>query len=624
VSPPLAHAIDMNRVLNLALVFVVLASLWLAALVGFIITSDSEPAQGGLLRTFDSRLELVEFLKDSRDSQYSTLLGRYSAGSSEEAMDAGGALPHSSTNVQTVGVDEADMVKTDGEYIYVASSTGVKIVRAVPAEEMEVVSVLETVDILGLDDSTYGYVDGLFVLGDSLVVLGCTYYYAVIYDSVLGGYTREYEPPRTSVSVFDIGNRSNPELELTVGMSGSFATARMVNGFVYVLSQLSVWFVDEDNMVPRIWEDGDGREVSLSSVRYDPEMRYADSYVNILALELSSGDHASLSVVSDWSSTIYMSTEALYFAVQKWEGDISYDAEVFAPVRTNTARTTIYRIATDGLAMTASARGDVDGWLLNQFSMDEHEGNLRVATTTGWTDAENAVYVLNGTLHTIGVLEGLAPTERIYSARFVQDTLYLVTFRQIDPLFVIDLSNPEKPKVSGELKIPGFSNYLHPVDESHVLGIGQENWTVKISLFDVSDPTAPFEESKYLIEGLHTSAALYDHKAVLFDLERELLVIPGYESGVVSDSEWNYSYYTNPVAYVLRVSLTEGISLRGIISHDAESDYWYGYMERSLYIGDRLYTLSNLALQANALSDLSTISKVILDDDIGVYGYHSL
>jgi uncharacterized secreted protein with C-terminal beta-propeller domain len=269
-----------------------------------------------------------------------------------------------------------------------------------------------------------------------------------------------------------------------------------------------------------------------------------------------------------------------------------------------TTRTTVYKVAVDRLSMVNVARGEIRGWLLNQFSMDENDGYLRVATTTSWSEPKNGVYVLDSDLQIVGALEGLAPTERIYSARFMGDTLYLVTFRQIDPFFVIDLRDPISPKVLGELKIPGFSSYLHPVDDSHVLGIGSENNSVKISLYDVTDPTNPVEQSKYLAPGWSSSTAQWDHKAFLFDRERNLLVIPMQ----VYDSYWgNSNYWTG--AYVFNVSTVDGISLWGKVSQNAQNVYDSPF--RALYIDDTLYTVSYSSVRATSLLDLSAQGGLI-------------
>ncbi len=608
----------MNEVIRLMLVPVVFASLILVTLVGVIMVIPPDESSGGLLRTFDSKSELVGFLQNRDDTQYALLTPRSPTGDYELTGDSSGSLPHSETNVQTEGVDELDIVKTDGEFIYVATRSEVKIVKADQPEDMEVVSVIEAADLFNLDDTTYGQISGLFVRGDRLVIQGSVYAHTIVSGDAADVAVYEYYMPMTVISVFDLADMSNPNLEFMIGISGSDLASRMIGDVVYVVAQLTVRYPEEDNVLPKMWENGRKKEVALSSVRYDPETRHADSFVNILACDVSNGNHESLSIVADWSSTVYMSTQALYFAVQKWNGGVTDWSGFASPEDTGSARTTIYKISADGLHLNASARGDVRGWLLNQFSMDEYQGHLRVATTTGWADIENAVYVLDENLDRVGTLEGLAPTERIYSARFVGDTLYLVTFLQMDPLFVIDLSNPARPEVAGELEIPGFSTYLHPIDDSHVLGIGQEDGRVKVSMFDVSNPTSPTEMSKFVIDGSFYSEALYDHKAILFDRERELLVIPGYEWVSYWEGDetiWlNTTYYQIPTAYVLKVSLSEGIYLKGVITHHIGDYPYYCRMVRALYIGDSLYTLSNLALQANMLDDLSYIGEVDLHE----------
>jgi len=241
----------------------------------------------------------------------------------------------------------------------------------------------------------------------------------------------------------------------------------------------------------------------------------------------------------------------------------------------------------------------------------------------------NSVFVLDPNLNIIGELNDIAPTERIYSTRFVDDTLYMVTFRQVDPLFVIDLSDPTHPRIAGELEMPGFSNYLHPVDATHVLGIGSESNNVKVSLYDVSDPTAPVEQSKFVLDFSYSgSDAQYDHKAVLFDLEKELLVIPLYGYGVDSQdsngSVWMTASYISG-ALCLRVSLSDGISFRGIIEHTSNSGYYTESVFRSLYIGEYLYTISYSTVKASLLTDLSEVSSLIYwSYETYRYGYYYL
>jgi uncharacterized secreted protein with C-terminal beta-propeller domain len=276
--------------------------------------------------------------------------------------------------------------------------------------------------------------------------------------------------------------------------------------------------------------------------------------------------------------------------------------------------------------------------VLNQFSMDEYDGYFRVATTTHGEKPLNNVYVLNMALNITGSLEGLAPGETIYSARFMGERCYVVTFRNIDPLFVIDLSNPDAPKVLGELKITGYSSYLHPYDETHIIGIGKETvaeredfaWYqgVKISLFDVSDVNNPEVVDNVTIGHRGTdSPVLWDHKAFLFDKERNLLVIPVLEAKVdesLYPGEVRPDAYGRPVwqgAYVFDISIDDGLQLRGKITHvenitDPEQGYYYFYspfaVERSLYIDDVLYTISDAKIMMNSLDNLDYINEVKL------------
>jgi uncharacterized secreted protein with C-terminal beta-propeller domain len=274
--------------------------------------------------------------------------------------------------------------------------------------------------------------------------------------------------------------------------------------------------------------------------------------------------------------------------------------------------------------------------------MDEYNGYFRIATSegqlfaTGASAARNNVYILNMDLDTIGSVEDLAPGETIYSARFMGNRCYLVTFKKIDPLFVIDLTNPTNPEVLGQLHITGYSDYLHPYDETHIIGIGKETiegeggnfaWYqgVKISLFDVTDVADPIEIAKYEIgDRGTTSPILTDHKAFLFDKERNLLVIPvtvaeinpAQYPGEIPD--WAYGEFVWDGAYVFNISL-EGLELRGTITHLTNPDqlktgyYQSPYsIQRSLYIDNVLYTISELKIKMNSLTDLTQVGEINL------------
>jgi inhibitor of cysteine peptidase len=304
--------------------------------------------------------------------------------------------------------------------------------------------------------------------------------------------------------------------------------------------------------------------------------------------------------------------------------------------------TIIHRIAIDNGRIEYGAKGEVIGSLLNQFSMDESGGNLRVATTFDtWLRERvqfNNVYVLDQGMNTIGKLENVSANERIYSARFIGDKLYLVTYQQTDPLFVIDLAEPTSPKVLGELKMPGFSTYLHPVDATHLIGIGRETGEneygqtvtkgIKIALFDVSDFANPKLVDKYEIGGRDSdSAALYEHKAFLFSATKGMLVIPITEMTTqdkISQYEYNYGIWTG--AYVFRVNST-GFQKMGTVEHSSYTNRYFDWgsgtaVTRSLYMDNNLYTISSKYVKANDLANgLAPLGTLNLPQTAGGYYY---
>jgi len=294
-------------------------------------------------------------------------------------------------------------------------------------------------------------------------------------------------------------------------------------------------------------------------------------------------------------------------------------------------KTIVHKIAIDNGMIEYKAKGEVDGSLLNQFSLDENEGYLRLATTVDvWTSKSiqyNNVYVLDDQMEIVGELTGVAKDERIYSTRFIGDKLYMVTFRQVDPFFVIDLADPTNPEVLGALKIPGFSNYLHPYDENHIIGVGKETKEsefggvttggIKIALFDVTDFSDPQLVDQVVIGDQGSdSPALYDHKAFLFSKSKDLLVLPITEiTRREKLDQWRYSNTVWHGAYVFKVT-TDGFTEMGKVTHSStKSDYWDWWnaasVMRSLYMDDNLYTISNKYIKindlANSLEELNTV-----------------
>ncbi|MFB5634450.1 MAG: beta-propeller domain-containing protein, partial [Candidatus Nitrosomaritimum aestuariumsis] len=321
--------------------------------------------------------------------------------------------------------------------------------------------------------------------------------------------------------------------------------------------------------------------------------------------------------------------ENLFEKIRKALAD--YDAKI----QQESLKTIIHKISIDGDKLEYQAKGSVPGRLLNQFSMDESNDRFRVATTTEYYSQysgmmrSNAVYVLDEDLKILGGLDEIAPDESIFSARFIGDRLYLVTFQQIDPFFVIDLSS-DTPKILGELKIPGFSNYLHPYDDDHVIGVGRDTKEigndrvqqlgVKVALFDVSDVSNPKVIDDYIIGDSSThSEALNNHKAFFFDKRKNLLSIP-----ISSDTDSLEGITEKRIApdwnrwngfYILDLDFKNGIDLKGTITHTENDTRYYGMgNSRTFYIEEVLYTVSDSMLKMNFMNDLEEINSIKLEN----------
>jgi inhibitor of cysteine peptidase len=512
----------------------------------------------------------------------------------------------SETNVQVEGVDEADLVKTDGQYIYLTRNGKVYIVRAYPPEEAEVVSMFQP------DQK----VRDLYVDGDKLVL------YLRMSKSIYrdmkgkGCAVPEDLVSTTTIQVYDISNRGSPDLEREFTIEGGYVNSRLIGDYVYTVTRKRAKVIDNEVVLPSVETGGGNCPVEASAVYY---MNYTDNryyFTTIIAFNTQDpGEPESMeTMLLGRASSLYVSSGSIYIAT----------------CRSDT--TVLHRIMINGGEIAYVAEGSVPGYVLNQFSMDEHGGYFRIATTSRRNGRSSNVYVLDGDLEIVGWLEGLAPGETIYSARFMGDRCYLVTFKQVDPLFTIDLSDPENPKVLGKLKIPGYSDYLHPYDEDTLIGLGKDTvdaeegdfaWYqgVKISLFDVSNVHNPRELAKYIVgERGSDSPALDDHRAFLFSRARNLLVIPIHEENIGIVSEGELSKYYAQGAYVFQVSAKTGISLRGIVTHAEEgvfkvfgdpfnSDY---EVQRALYIDDVLYTISNAMIKMSSLTDLEELGTVDL------------
>lgn len=644
--------------------------------------------------SFKSEEELLEFLSSSSsggDDYYGGVMMRgdvmeeavaVDMATPSMAVDSGAgkmvANDYSGTNNQVANVDEGDILKTDGEYIYTVSGEKLYVIKAYPGENAKIDASM---------DFDIGRPTGMFINGDKLVVFG----YVEDYDWFSDVSTNNQ---MSFVQVYDVSDKKSPELVKEFTVEGSYVDSRMIDEYAYIIvrSQPDIY---HGPITPFFFEGNVMKSVAISDVsRFNIPYDYAQ-FVSIFALDIDHLEVDSHTLTVESSQEVYMSENNLYLSytkyINEWEMErkvmnelvipklsdhdkelvrkikstdneiLSYyekqnkinnivyrymnylsederdqlqdeiDAELKSRLEAYDYReyTIINKVAVDGLDITPVANTMIPGGINNQFSMDEYNNVLRVATTVSaqWsrfdnerTESSNHIFTLDDELSMLGHMDDIANDERIYSTRFMGDKLYMVTFRQVDPFFVFDLSNPQKIKALGELKIPGFSRYLHPYDENTIIGIGRDasetgrTQGLKISLFDVSDVNNPVEIAKFVTSDRYShSTAEYEHKAFLFSKEKNLLVIPAYSYGYGDDGEYNG-------AMVFDIS-KDDISLRGLIDHSSGVQYrWSAGVERSLYIEDLLYTKSYGLLRINELDDLSSVKSIKLANNDLVEG----
>ncbi|MDI6807328.1 MAG: beta-propeller domain-containing protein, partial [Candidatus Aenigmarchaeota archaeon] len=485
----------------------------------------------------------------------------------------------SPTTVQVKGIDEPDLVKTDGLRIYfspkikfypivrrqlieeippIYPTTKTKIIKAFPPE---ILSILSEINETG----------DLFLTTNTLLILADKIY------------------------CYDIIKPEAPTKKFTIELNGSIVGARLYDGKIYVVLKDWIDYYRPCPILP-LTINGKSMLIPCQEIYHPIQLVPVDITYTALILNPETGNvENSISFVGSDLSVVYMSSQAIYITytyyedtfrimlrffderckdiilphvierlreiegykisttskmmefnieMEKWIRTLSEDERLrienelrnrmekyFEEMKRELVKTGIVKIGLENFVI--SATGDIAGMPLNQFSLDEYNNYLRIATTVGMDrETENDVYVLNKDLKVVGSVKGLGIEERIYSVRFIGDRGYVVTFREIDPFYVLDLADPTKPEVKGELKIPGYSSYLHPIEEHLILGIGKEGWKVKISLFDVSSAIEPKEVDKYTLDE-YWSDVLETHHAFLLDKKHEIFFIPGGKGGYI-------------------------------------------------------------------------------------------
>ncbi|HLD85808.1 MAG TPA: beta-propeller domain-containing protein [archaeon] len=698
------------------------------------------------LKTFASEQELKEFLSKTQSYQpsyYGDVVMRQSEALAPNVEKAGGndaASDYSQTNIQVEGVDEADIVKNDGKYIYLVHGNAVQIIDAYPAESAQIISNI-TVENPG----------NIFINGDNLVVFSQpSYYYGgpMLRQGAADSYYTYYRySQKTSIQIYDISDKSSPKLKTNSTIDGYYFDSRMIGEKVYAVINVPAQYSDDFIMPVLNPKSSQFQEIYYSD---SPDASY--NFINVISFDMDGlftnkaflfGSAQNMYVsqdniyvtypkyvpyyetekrlleeallpllpqsVSEQIKTIFAESGDAYEKQQRsgevlnsWMRTLSQEEQqnfnkqlgenmqkVYIYIAKEQQKTIVHKISLADLKYKAS--GEFPGHLLNQFSLDEYNGKLRVATTinrgffgavqtTGVpivgvgaqpvavpaesagqvaiaepsetpgadgtvvdeqpvertiapprpvSNSANNVYVLDESLQIAGKLEDLAKGEQIYSARFMGEKLYLVTFVRTDPLFVIDLST-DQPRVLGELKIPGVSQYLHPYDETHIIGVGQDAADtqgrtiftgIKVSLFDVTDVANPKEISSYKMGERGSSTPVsYDHKAFLFSKSKGLMVLP---VQLASNNYQTYQTYLTG-AYVFSVDIENGFVLKGSVTHadnkNNEPYYYAPQVTRVLYMDNTLYTISSSLVKANSLDDMSEIKSVELPQDYQIYG----
>lgn len=495
------------------------------------------------------------------------------SGTSAGANARSESSDYSETNVRQEGVDEADIVKTDGRYLYTLTGNNNKITI------VDTQSGLERVGEIRTEEEKY--ICEFYVRDQKVVVvLGNNYtYYSEEKDSFC--YDRYGS---TTVRTYDVQDKAQPEQVGEVTQSGSYTSSRIADGYLYLFSQYFLYSDIDENAPATYIPVVEARTLPEDDI-YLPEENMANMYEVVTAIDLSKPDEVtdSKAIFAKYGD-LYVSNDNIYWYESTWGMD-----------ETTSIRKISYK---DGM-LEAVAKGSIPGYIQDSFCIDEYDGYLRIVTTNGDT---NGVYVLNGNMELVGSVEGLAEGERIYSARFLGDTGYFVTFRETDPLFSVDLSDPMNPQIVGELKIPGFSEYLHFYGEDKLLGIGRSideetgvDEGVKISIFDISDRTNVKENNVYVMKNVYDTDVFYDYKAVVISAEKNLIGFSGYTEG-------------GEIYYVFSYDEENGFACE--MEEEVNGTGYLG--TRGIYIGDVLYIVKGNIIEAYDLNSYNKVDDIII------------
>ena len=626
---------NIKKIINIAAVIIVLIS----SIVVFLgnkpqqvviengkIQKEKDESFNNSLKTVGNFENFYNIIKEKYSStQYSIFNGENIAIEEDNKNDEVLESMRSDTNVQVQNVDEADIVKVDDKYIYYVSGKKVVIIDAEKPETSE--KIVE----INFENEKF-YPREIYVNNQKLIIVGNEYNDTVKTEfaeidsatndmSIKEDIINVNDDSKSGVIIYDISNVKEPKEIRRVMVDGMYLSSRKIENYIYFVVNKYIYTPGiKNNNLEELEQYQDQYKPKYIDTAVEEDEKYIDydniycldgtdeaNYLILVGLNIDNEEEAEIQTFLGAGQYVYSSEKNMYIATNK----ITYgdDYEILSE------NTHILKVALNNGKFIFKAEADVNGQINNQFSMDENGDTFRIATTTGniWTIDENTsnnLYILNDKLEEIGKVAEFAKEEKIYSVRYVGDKAYVVTFKQTDPLFVIDLSNPSNPQILGELKIPGYSTYLHPYDETHLIGFGydtKEDGTqittngLKMVMFDISDLNNPKELFKINIgDSKYTySELLFNHKALLFSKEKNIIAFPIYSSS-------GRKSYTRAAIY--EIDLEKGFTLKGEIG--TVTDNADEHINRIVFINDTYYTLSNSLVKAANMETLEVVKEI--------------
>ena len=598
-----------NKIINVAAIFIVGFS------VMFLLSEKQEKTHitdNGKIEELKSNLKTVgSFENFCYTIKANTDTSRYTDkfNNVQEASKA----DSSQTNTQVQNVDEADIVKVHKNNIFYVAGKKVVILNAENSENSSKIAEINY-------EQEEFYPTEIYVNDEKMVVIG-NVNNSMTCKTIIGDTTRDIaQIPENKINmiIYDIRDKKEPKEERRIEVEGNYLTSRMIDNNIYLVSNKNIYAknilekstqeLDEKQYMPK-YKDTIVSE-NINYIDYNKiscfENTNNTNYLILVGLNLESKEEVNIQTFLGAGEYIYSSEKNMYIAVSNIEYDEGY--------RIKNSSTDILKYELSNGNYIFKAETQIDGIINNQFSMDENDKFFRIATTVGdpfnvTKETSNNLYILNEKLEEIGKLDKIAPDEKIYSVRYVKDKAYIVTFKQTDPLFVIDLSNSSNPVILGEVKLPGYSTYLHPYDDTHIIGFGYDtkengkrviNNGLKMVMFDISDYTSPkvLFETKAADKNSYTSLT-YNHKSLLYSKDKNIIGFPitAYSNGK-----------TNSKAQIYKIDLEKGFILQGEIIHNSKN--FDEEIKRVVFYNNAYYTLSNKMVKVVDMDDLQLIKEI--------------